>query len=297
MEYKSASALEMAIKEMAKISPLDTNRAISGFYFHRFLCRVFADNNSAFVLKGGQSVLARTLNARATRDIDLVSAHQSIEEALNNLKLLAQRDLNDFIYFEFKSALPIKNEDDYRSGLSVKFTPIIGSKHMQDISIDLVVDQIPLDDTEKITPVDRIDIKGLQSCDYLVYPVASALSDKFCALIESHNGKASSRVKDLVDIVIYALTCNILGDKLQKQIEREIKVRKLELPETFALPGQWGEAHARQYSKLCSQTGIPTYLHQINVAKTLAGKLFNPVLTDKVAGLFWDHNELAWIKQ
>ena len=133
MEYKSASALEMAIKEMAKISPLDTNRAISGFYFHRFLCRVFANNNSAFVLKGGQSVLARTLNARATRDIDLVSAHQSIEEALNNLKLLAQRDLNDFIYFEFKNALPIKNEDDYRSGLSVKFTPIIGSKHMQDI--------------------------------------------------------------------------------------------------------------------------------------------------------------------
>lgn len=41
--YKTARALEMAIKEAAKASELDTNRAIANFYFHRFLCRVFSD--------------------------------------------------------------------------------------------------------------------------------------------------------------------------------------------------------------------------------------------------------------
>lgn len=51
--YKTPKALEMAIKEAAKASPLDTNRAIASFYFHRFLCRVFADPGSPFVLKGG----------------------------------------------------------------------------------------------------------------------------------------------------------------------------------------------------------------------------------------------------
>ena len=47
----------MAVKEAAKKSPLDTNRAIAGFYFHRLLCRVFSDPDSPFVLKGGQACL------------------------------------------------------------------------------------------------------------------------------------------------------------------------------------------------------------------------------------------------
>lgn len=81
MRYKTPAALEMAVKEAAKKSPLDTNRAIAGFYFHRLLCRVFSDPDSPFVLKGGQSVLARTVDARATRDIDLLARETSVEAA------------------------------------------------------------------------------------------------------------------------------------------------------------------------------------------------------------------------
>lgn len=71
--YKTPAALEMAIKQAAKDSPQDTNRAIAGFWRHRLLCRVFANANRSFVLKGGHAVLARTVDARATRDIDLLS--------------------------------------------------------------------------------------------------------------------------------------------------------------------------------------------------------------------------------
>lgn len=72
MAYKTPAALEMAVKAAAKASPLDTGRAVSGFYFHRLLCRVFSKPSSPFVLKGGQSMLARTMDARATQDIDLL---------------------------------------------------------------------------------------------------------------------------------------------------------------------------------------------------------------------------------
>ena len=63
----------MAIKDAAKASPLDTNRAIASFYFHRLLYRVFSEPGTPFVLKGGQGMLARTADARATRDIDLAT--------------------------------------------------------------------------------------------------------------------------------------------------------------------------------------------------------------------------------
>ena len=227
MAYKSAAALEMAVKESAKASPQDANRAISGFFFHRLLCRVFADGNESFVLKGGHGALARTLDARATRDIDLLSTRDNLEEALADLRRLAQQDLGDFLTFEFAGAEPIKAGDEYRSGLSVRFVPVLGAKRMQPISIDLVVDEVPLEGAETVAPADRIDVKDLVVCPYLVYPVGAALADKLCALAERHNGRASSRVKDLVDIVVYALTCDIDGADLQKRIHREISVRKL----------------------------------------------------------------------
>lgn len=45
MRYRTPAALEMAVKAAAKASPLDTNLAISGFYFHRLLCRVFSEKD------------------------------------------------------------------------------------------------------------------------------------------------------------------------------------------------------------------------------------------------------------
>ena len=124
MRYKTPAALEMAVKEAAKKSPLDTNRAIAGFYFHRLLCRVFSDPDSPFVLKGGQSVLARTVDARATRDIDLLARETSVEAAVADLRRLAGIGLDDFISFSFDKAEPIKADDEYRSGMKVWFAPL-----------------------------------------------------------------------------------------------------------------------------------------------------------------------------
>lgn len=132
----------MAVKEAAKKSPLDTNRAIAGFYFHRLLCRVFSDPDSPFVLKGGQSVLARTVDARATRDIDLLAREASVEAAVADLRRLAGIGLDDFISFSFDKAEPIKADDEYRSGMKVWFTPSFGGKSLQAVSVDLVVDEV-----------------------------------------------------------------------------------------------------------------------------------------------------------
>lgn len=142
MRYKTPAALEMAVKEAAKKSPLDTNRAIDGFYFHRLLCRVFSDPDSPFVLKGGQSVLARTVDARATRDIDLLVRETSVEAAVADLRRLAGIGLDDFISFSFDKAEPIKADDEYRSGMKVWFTPSLGGKSLQAVSVDLVVDEV-----------------------------------------------------------------------------------------------------------------------------------------------------------
>lgn len=242
----------MAVKEAAKASSFDTGRAIEDFYFHRLLCRVFADGNTSFVLKGGHAMLARTIDAHRTRDIDLLSVGNDLDAACRELVTLAQKELGDFTTFEFDGARPIKVVDEYRSGLTIRFVPYVGRKRMQPISIDLVVDEVHLERTEKLTPADRIDVAGIPVCDYLVYPVEIALSDKLHGIIETHNGRASSRVKDIVDIAVYVTTCEIDGDGFQSSIQRETRVRRLSLPESFALPPEWGALHARQYARVDS---------------------------------------------
>lgn len=294
MRYKTPNALEMAVKAAAKDSPLDTGRAVSGFYFHRLLCRIFSDPGRGFVLKGGQSMLARTINARATRDIDLLSKEQSLENALELLKDAASVDLGDLMRFTFESASAIKDADEYRSGLNVVFTPWLGPKRLQPISIDLVVDEIPLEEAETVTPADRIQVEGIEVFDYLVYPVESALADKLCAMAERHDGLPSSRVKDLVDVLVYATTCKVDGDKLTKSIRREAGARKISLAESFAPPAEWEGVYERQFAKLRAQTGLSDVYSSIADASRLAAKLFDPALCEKAEGLEWSPEELGW---
>jgi hypothetical protein len=115
---------------------------------------VFADGNDSFVLKDGRAMLARTADARATRDIDLLSTGESLEEALEELVRLAGTDLGDFVTFEFAGSRPIKAEDEYRSGLSVGFVPLVGAKRLQPVSVDLVVDEVPLEGGERVAPAE-----------------------------------------------------------------------------------------------------------------------------------------------
>ena len=107
-------------------------------------------------------MLARTMDARATRDIDLLSEEADLDAALAELRALAEADLGDFVVFEFVGAVPIKVEDEYRSGLKVAFVPLLGGKRLQEVSIDLVADRVACGEPEIVTPADRIDVAAFR---------------------------------------------------------------------------------------------------------------------------------------
>lgn len=294
MRYKTPAALEMAVRDAARRSPLDTSRAVDGFYFHRLLCRVFADPNSPFVLKGGQSMLARTVDARATRDIDLLVEGGDIDGALAELKTLAATDFGDLVSFEFSGASPIKANDDYRSGLSVTFTALLGARRVRDVSIDLVVDEIPCGHVDVLTPADRIEVAGVPVCDYRVYPPERSLADKLLAMLEVHDGRPSSRVKDLVDILVYQTRCDVEGSELADCCRLESRVRRVPLPKCFSVPDLWKGSYAPRFAKLVRQTALPEELEDVSVAETQAALLFDPVLSGACAGMRWNHETQAW---
>ena len=273
---------------------MDTGRAYAGFFFHRLLCRVFSDPDSRFLLKGGLSMLARTIDARATRDIDLLSTGYDLEEAVEELKRLAAVDLGDFVTFSFAGMAPIKAEDEYRSGMNVRFQVRLGNKRLQDISIDLVVDDIPQEDFDIVMPADRITVRDLPTCSYRVYAVESSLADKFCGIAERHRGRPSSRQKDLVDVVAYARSFAIDGTKLSRRLRLECLARRMPLPNHFEIPAEWFGAGETRFRKLCRQVPLVSDIGHISDAVALAAALFDSVLEGSAEGKAWNPTLGSW---
>lgn len=101
------------------------------------------------------------------------------------------------------------SEDEYKDGLRLLFNVFLGTKKKQRLRIDLVRDWVPEELTEMIVPADRMTIEGVATFDYRAIPVSYALADKYLGTTDLHNGRPSSRVKDLVDIVLYATHCRV----------------------------------------------------------------------------------------
>lgn len=295
-KYKAARDLEMAVKAAAKKSNQDTGRAIENYYTGRLIERVFSEKEPAFVLKGGRGMLARTVNARHTRDTDFLYRGVDIDEAVNELKRLAEIDLDDFLEFRFVSAERIAEDQEYREGYRVVFTPILGAtKTMSDVSIDLVVDRVSGDNADPIVPANRLDIDGLPVFDYLVYPVANAIADKVCATMQRYSGgRESSRVRDLVDLVLYAITETLDGNDLARKIAMETRLRKMGSITCFKVPASWYELYGQSFAKSVKEAKLPEQYGTIIEAEKLVKRCVDPAITCEVDGLTWRPSSLSW---
>ena len=292
--YKTARALEMAVKSAARKFPMDTGAAIEGFYFHRLLVRIFNGDETRFVLKGGHGMLARTLDARRTRDIDIMTESLDLEAAIKELDSLIARDMDDFLRFEIESVAPIKTGDRYRDGYNVVVSVNFGGRAMNPIAIDLVTDIAECGRPEYLVPADRLDIPGLPVCDYPVYPVEAAVVDKLFGIVERHDGRPSSRVKDLVDLAVYATHETIDGSELMARLSRERVLRGIVLEGSFHLPHEWVSSYGKLYARLIGQTAIKASFPTMDDAARIAARLLDPAVAGECEGLKWDCSKLVW---
>lgn len=295
--YQSSAALEMAVRAAARKSGRDVSRAIEEFYTGRLLERVFSEEGSAFVLKGGRSMLARTVDARYTRDTDFQYEGADLAVAVEELKRLAAMDLGDFMEFRFLSAERIANEQEYRDGYRVVFDAVLGgTKSLSQVSIDLVAAQVSSADVDVVEPANRLEIKGIPTFDYRVYPVVCAVADKVCATMQLYSGnRPSSRVRDLVDLVVYVTNEDMDGTALSERIELESRLRRLYPLAGFMVPESWHGASARSFVKSAKEANLPAEYCSVVDAEQLVVACVNPAIDHSVDGMVWSAAQLEWI--
>ena len=289
--YSTPAAFDRAIKKAVKEAGAESGEGYRQALRDRFLCRVFADGNEAFVLKGGSGLLARIPDARATKDLDFATNEKgSVEDALAEMERIAAIDLNDWCRF-----VPTKHEESmddngYSRLLRLRFATYVGAEEKDPVLIDLSLDCTTTLPPERITPANRIKIAGVEEYDYLVYPLADQLVDKLCAIMELRpGGYPSSRMKDLVDVVTYATHEKFRQGELRRAIKSECTKRCMDVPERFTAPEFWKDRFAT-----FAKGKLPAERAGFDAASAIASGFFDPVLISSSGSMVWNPKSLVW---
>lgn len=294
--YPTPAAFDRALKKAVRSMSIDPGEGYRQALRDRFLCRVFYKGDGSFALKGGSGLLARIPSARATRDLDFAAMeHPSADKALAEMKQIAALDLGDWCRFELTKAEESLDENGYSRLLKLRFATYIGAEEKDPVLIDLSLDCVPTLPPEHITPANRVDIEGVEACDYLAYSLPDQLADKLCAIIERQpGGWPSSRMKDLADVVIYALNEDFDLGQLATAIASECSKRRMPVPSKFEAPLEWNSS----FSTFAKRCGLPADFQTFERASRLASNFFEPALTyPQNAQLKWNHTVLAWDSQ
>ena len=193
--------------------------------------------------------------------------------------------------------MTIKEEDECRDGYTVSYDVYLDAKKVHAVSVDLVSDQIECSATELIDPADRIAVSGIETVSYPLYPSERAVADKLCGIIERRIGRPSSRVKDLVDIVLCATTESFDNQKLSLALRRELKARHLAVPESFSVPREWIGVMEATFAKAAATTSLDDRLKNLAEAEGVAAELLSLPLAKSDADGVWDAKALRWVIQ
>lgn len=291
MIYENEGQLDRALKRAVRDAGGDLGSGYRQALRDRFLCRVFSDPSGRFVLKGGSGLLARIPDARATRDIDFAtSSRESSESTLAALNTLAEKDMGDYLTFKLTKCEEVLDENGYSRLLKLRYVTLMGHEEKDPILIDLSLDCSMTFPPERISPANRVPIEGLEVCEYLVYPLPDQLADKLCAIMEMQpGGYPSSRMKDLVDVVLYATSETFLLGELRQAIRNECAKRGMEVPCSFKAPEHW-----RQRFAAFAKGKLTADFASFDAASEIASQFFDPALTDSDGDLAWNPKSHCW---
>ena len=296
MTYENSEQLDRALKKAVRSRGGNPGDGYRQALRDRFLCRIFSDPEARFILKGGSGLLARIPDGRATRDIDFATVmRESSESALMAIVELAGKDMGDFLTFKLDKWTESLDENGYSRLLKLRFQTFMGHEEKDPILIDLSLDCSITQPAERIAPANRVCVDGLESCDYLVYPLPDQLADKLCAIMERHpGGWPSSRMKDLVDVVYYATNEAFSLEELARSIAYECSRRDMDPPEKFEAPDAW----AGKFAAFARKNGVSEEYASFGAATSLASVLFDPALgATQGWRAFWDPQSLRWQDQ
>lgn len=170
---------------------------------------------------------------------------------------------------------------------------VLANTQVDTVVVDVVVGPPPVGRPEVVEPANRLHLRRpLITFPYRLYPVADQIADKVCATMDTQypGGKRSSRVKDLVDLVLIAHTQAVDLDELRAAIAAKRDLSRIGPFEHFDIPAEW----TRTYR--ATAKGVPAAeSFSAQTAAGLVASFVDPALGKRPNPAAWDPQALAWV--
>jgi hypothetical protein len=255
--------------------------------FDRFLARLMLAQPGAWVLKGGLALQLRLgEHARTTKDVDvlLTRSHPDVHELLVSAAALNVKD-----WFQFEVAQPTGDLTGRFGGLRFHTSSLLDGRLFERFHVDVGVGDPVIEPVERLTMPALLDFADVSSTVVPCYPLTQQIAEKVHAFTRPRPSGESSRVKDLVDILLMAGLGDISGPLLLQAIQATFDTQG-----THPLPVHWPDppsAWSTTFRNLASKVGLS--YSTLTQAGHAARCFLAPVLQGEATGT-WDPVTWAW---
>ncbi len=294
MKYRTAGAFRQALEERLRQQSLENNQALTRLRkmvaFDRLLARLAKSNAEAWVVKGGFALQLRLgERARTTKDIDVAVTRDWIPgEVAKQLRRAAQLDLHD--WFEFEVGDPIEAATGApRGGFRFSVRGLLDGRPFEAFHVDVGQGDPISGAPETISVPNLLEFAGISPARVRCYPLATQIAEKLHAYTRGYTSGATSRVRDLSDILLAALLAKFTSSRLRRAINATFRARG-----THAVPETVPEPPARlsgSYKRVARELDLPW--PTIKEAGQAAAQFLNSILQGSGART-WEPATWKW---
>ena len=210
MAYDSPAALRTALEQRlqseAQATGIALNRLRRRVVFERIVFRIDVAEPGRWVVKGGMALEVRMPDrARTTKDLDLGLRDDSVDAAELRDRLidaLAADPDGDGFTFAVGPATELGADEAGRSSLRFSVQASLAGKQFDGLKLDVAPREEELEPTERVTLTSRLSFAGIGARSVELIDVDRHAAEKVHAFTRAYGDRPSSRVRDVVDLVL-----------------------------------------------------------------------------------------------
>lgn len=293
MKYATAgafrTALERRLVTMAGRTGVPLVRLRKLVVFDRLLARLVAAAPNRWVVKGAVALHFRLgPEFRTTKDMDL-GRQDSEKEATADFVAAQSVDLGDYFHFVVERTGKL----DGTEGAAVRYhvTAELAGRPFEDVTVDVSFGETLIADPELVRGPELLSFAGIPPAEVPALPLEQHVAEKVHAHTRSYaGGRASTRVKDLIDLVMMSSLFGFQASRLRRALEATFDARGTHpLPASLSPPPlQWRPA----YRKMAAEVGLDP---DMSVGYERVKVFLDPILAGAVPDdARWKPTQQSW---
>ncbi len=293
MRYATAgafrTALEQRLSSIADKTGVPLVRLRKLIVFDRLVARLTVAAPNRWVVKGAVALLFRIgPEFRTTKDMDL--ARQDNEEAATGDLIAAQSiDLGDHFAFAIERT---KKLDSLSDATAVRYhvTAELAGRTFEDVTLDVGFGDPFIADPELVRGPDLLSFADIPPAEVPALPIEQHVAEKVHAYTRMYGGQPSTRVKDLVDLVMISSLFTFEAGRLRRALTATFGARAThDLPEGLpSPPTEWRIAYRKIAAEMHLDPDLSVGFQQVR-------DFLDPVLAGAIqASAHWDPTDRTW---